>query len=51
MQSTHMRGESRINKTCRLFHVDFFVKNDIGKNIMDIKLMNLPITRDNNGED
>jgi hypothetical protein len=50
MQSTHMRGESQINKNWRLFHVDLFVKNAIKKSIMDIKLMNFPITRNHNGE-
>jgi hypothetical protein len=46
-----MRGESRINKTWRLFHEDFLVMNTIKEGIMDIKLMNFPTTRNGNGED
>jgi hypothetical protein len=46
-----MRGESRINKTWRLFHVDLLIKNAIEEGIMDIKLMNFPITRNDNEED
>jgi hypothetical protein len=46
-----MRGESRINKTWRLFHVDLLVKNTIEEGIMDIKLMNFPTTRNCNEED
>jgi hypothetical protein len=51
MQPTHMRRKSRINKTWRLFHVDLFGKNIIKECIMNIKLMDLPITRDRIGED
>jgi hypothetical protein len=51
MQSTQMRGESKVNKTWRLFHVNLFIKNVIEKDIMDIKLMNFVITRNRNGED
>ena len=51
MQPEHMRGESRVNKTWRLFHVDLFGNNTIKEGIMNIKLMNLPITQDHNGED
>jgi len=51
MQSTHMRGESRINKTWRLFHVNLLIKNAIEEGIMDIKLMDFPITRNDNGDD
>ena len=51
MQSTQMRGESKVNKTWRLFHVNLFIKNVIEKDIMDIKLMNFAITRNRNGED
>jgi hypothetical protein len=46
-----MRGESRINKTWRLFHVDLLIKNTIEEGIMDVKLMNFPTTRNCNGED
>jgi hypothetical protein len=46
-----MRGESRVNKTWRLFHIDLFIKNAIEEGIMNIKLMNFPITRNGNGED
>jgi len=46
-----MRGVSRINKTWRLFHVDLLVKNTVKEGIMDIKLMNFPTTRNDNGED
>jgi hypothetical protein len=46
-----MRGENRINKTWRLFHVDLLVKNTTEEAIMDIKLMNFPTTRNGNGED
>jgi hypothetical protein len=46
-----MRGESRINKTWRLFHVDLLIKNTIEEGIMDVKLMNFPTTRNYNGED
>jgi hypothetical protein len=45
-----MRGESRVNKTWRLFHIDLFIKNAIEEDIMDNKLMNFPITRHDNGE-
>jgi hypothetical protein len=34
-----------------LFHVDLFIKNAIKKGIVDIKLMNFPITRNRNEED
>ena len=44
MQSADMRGESRVNKTWGLFHVDLFIKNAIEKGTVDIKLMNFPIT-------
>jgi hypothetical protein len=46
-----MRWESRINKTWRLFLVDLLIKNTIEEGIMDIKLMNFPITRNDNKED
>ena len=46
-----MRWKSRVNKTWRLFHVDLFSKNAIEKEIMNIKLMNLSIARNRNGED
>jgi len=46
-----MRWKSRVNKTWKLFHVDFFSKNTIEKSIMNIELMNLPIARNRNGED
>jgi hypothetical protein len=46
-----MRGKRRVNKTWRLFHIDLLIKNAIKEDIMDIKLMNLPITRNDNGED
>jgi len=46
-----MRGKGRIKKTWRLFHVDLFSKNIIEKDIMNIKLIDLPITRDRYGED
>jgi len=49
MQSIHMRGESRVNKTCRLFHVDLLIKNAIEEGIMNIKLMNFPIIWNDNG--
>jgi hypothetical protein len=45
-----MRGGNRVNKTWRLFHVDLFIKNAIEKDIMDIKLMNFPATRNGNEE-
>jgi hypothetical protein len=51
MQSAHVRGESRVNKTWRLFRVDLLIKNAIEEGIMDIKLMNFPITQNNNEED
>jgi hypothetical protein len=51
MQLAHMRGNDRINKTWRLFHVDLFSKNTIEKVIMNIKLIDLPIARDRYGED
>jgi hypothetical protein len=51
MQSVHMTWKSRVNKTWRLFHVDFFSKNSIEKSIMNIELVNLSITRNCNGED
>jgi len=41
VESANMRWKSRVNKTWRLFHVDFFNKNTIEKCIMDIKLMNI----------
>jgi hypothetical protein len=46
-----MRWKSRVNKTWRLFHVDLFSKNTIEKDIMNIKLMNLPMTGNHNGKD
>ena len=46
-----MREENRVNKTWRLFHVDLVINNAIKKDIIDIKLMNFPITRNYNGED
>ena len=46
MQVAHMRGKSRVNKTWRLFNVDLFSKNTIEEGIMNIKLINLLITRD-----
>jgi hypothetical protein len=46
-----MRGESRVNKTWRLFHADLLIKNAIEEGIMDIKLMNFPITQNDNEED
>jgi hypothetical protein len=46
-----MRGESRVNKTWRLFHIDLFIKSTIEEDIVDNKLMNFPITRHGNGED
>jgi hypothetical protein len=51
MQSTHVRGKSKVNKTWRLFHVNLFGKNTIEEGIMNMKFMNLPITQDHNGED
>jgi len=48
--STHEREEQN-QQIWRLFHVDLFSKNTIKKGIMNIKLMDLPITRDRNGED
>ena len=51
MQSTYMTWESRINKTWRLFHVNLLVKNTVKEGIMDIKLMNFPTIRNDNGED
>jgi hypothetical protein len=45
-----MRGESRINKTWRLFHIDLLIKNTIEEGIMDVKLMNFPTTQNCNGE-
>jgi hypothetical protein len=35
----------------RLFHVDLFIKNAIVEGIMDIKLINLLITQNHNGEE
>jgi aryl carrier-like protein len=51
MQPTHMRRKSGVKKTWRLFHVDLFDKNIIEEGIMNIKLMNLLIMWDRNGED
>jgi hypothetical protein len=45
-----MRWKRRVNKTWRLFHVDLFGKNTIEEGIMNIKLMNLPISRNRNRE-
>jgi len=39
-----MRWKRRVNKTWRLFHVDLFSKNTIEEGIMNINLMNLPIS-------
>jgi hypothetical protein len=50
MQLAHMRGKSKVNKTWRLSHVDLSGKNTIEEGIMNIKLMNISITRDRNGE-
>jgi hypothetical protein len=51
MQPAHMRRKSKVNKTWRLFYVDFFSKNTIEEGIMNIKFMNLSIVRDHSGED
>jgi hypothetical protein len=45
-----MRWKRRVNKTWRLFHVDLFSKNTIEEGIMNIKLMNLPISRNRDRE-
>jgi hypothetical protein len=42
---------SKINKTGWLLTVDNFVKVAIEKGVLDIKLTDRPITRDNNVED
>jgi hypothetical protein len=44
MQLAHMREKSKVNKTLRLFHVDLFDKDVLEEGIMNIKLMNHPIT-------
>ena len=51
MQSTYMRGESRVNKTWELFYIDLFIKNAIENGVVDIKLVKFPITRNHNGKD
>jgi len=43
--------EEQSQQNWRLFHVNLFGKNTIEEGIMNMKFMNLPITRDHNGED
>ena len=50
MKSAHMRWKRRVNETWRLFDVDVFSKNTIQEGIMNIKLMNLPISRNRDTE-
>ena len=45
-----MRWKRRVNKTRRLFHVDLFSKNAIEEGIMNIMLMNLPISQNHDRE-
>ena len=45
-----MRWKRRVNKTWRLFHVDLFSKNTIEEGIVNIKLMNLLISRNRDRE-
>jgi hypothetical protein len=53
---TNMSGQSRVNKTRRLLHINNLLKGTIEEDIMCIKLMNLPMVnlpmvRYSNGKD
>jgi hypothetical protein len=50
VNAIYLTGQSKVDKTRRLLHMNNLLKGTIEECIMYMKLMNLPLVRYNNGK-